>query len=213
MKQTVYLLALVALLSSCDKQADPKSFHLTGGAKLEIPYDGGNAFFGIEANEDDHWTVTTDADWFVITQSFGNGDGSKGYDDAVIMLHADRWIMNSVRSGVVTVAGPNGNFTKSIVQNPKPLPKEMPILKGSISFKGGQATIELPTGYWVSAETDASWLTIVSCKEGELIVKAGPNPVVDQSRTAQVRILLSDGTPLAEVMVVQSSEKIPAPID
>lgn len=208
MKQTVYLLALVAVLSSCTRQADRKTFHLTGGADLEISYNGGYTYFGIEANEDDHWTLTTDADWFDISQSFGNGDGSKGYDDAVIMLHADRWTLNSVRSGVVTVTGPNGTFKKSIVQNPKPLPKELLKLHGGISFKGGESAIELPEGYWVSAETNASWLTIVRCQEGELIVKAEPNPVKDQSRTAQVLILLSDGTPLADVTVTQNAEKI-----
>ena len=110
MKKALILMTLAAVLVSCDRQAARKVFHLTGGTDLEISYEGGNVYFGIEANEDDHWTVSTDADWFSIRQTFGNGDGAKGYDDAVIQVRADRWTRNSTRTGNVTVTGPTGTF-------------------------------------------------------------------------------------------------------
>ena len=213
MKKALILMTLAAVLVSCDRQAARKVFHLTGGTDLEISYEGGNVYFGIEANEDDHWTVSTDADWFSIRQTFGNGDGTKGYDDAVIQVRADRWTRNSTRTGSVTVTGPAGTFKKNISQHPKPVPEKVLQLTGSISCTGAEAEIELPAGYWVKATTDASWLTIVSCEEGSLTVQAEPNPSEDQAREAIVKVYLSDGALLAEVTVRQASEKIPAPID
>ena len=213
MKKALILMTLAAVLVSCDRHAARKVFHLTGGADLEISYDGGNVYFGIEANEDDHWTLATDADWFTVRQTFGNGDGTKGYDDAVIQVHADRWTKNSTRTGSVTVTGPDGTYRKNISQPPKPVPEKVLQLTGSISYTGEEATIELPTGYWVKAETDTAWLTVVNCEEGLLTVKAEPNPFEDQTRDAVVKVYLSDGALLAEVTVRQASEKIPAPID
>ena len=204
MKKILISAALLAALAACEKTA-PKTFHLTGFPDLEIPYDGGYALFGIEANEDDHWTLTADADWFTVVQSFGNGDAAAGYDDAVFMICADRWIMNSTRSGRITVTGPNGSFTKNISQPPKPVPAELVKLAGDLPAGGGELTVKLPEGYWVKAETDAAWLTIVTCEEGKLVVSAGPNPSEDQIRTAVVHILLSDGAPLAEVTVTQNA--------
>ena len=190
-------MTLAAVLVSCDRQAARKVFHLTGGTDLEISCDGGNVYFGIEANEDDHWTLSADADWFSIRQTFGSGNGTEGYDDAVIQVHADRWIMNSTRNGSVTVTGPAGSFRKDIRQSPKPVPEKVLQLTGSLSYTGAEAEIELPAGYWVKAETDASWLTVVNCEEGSLTVQAEPNPSEDQAREAVVKVYLSDGTLLA----------------
>jgi len=212
MKKILILAAMLAALTACEKTVR-KTFHLTGGTDLEIPYDGGYTLFGIEANEDDHWTLTADADWFTVRQSFGHGDAANGYDDAVFMIWAERWIMNSTRAGHITVTGPNGSFTKNITQPPKPLPKELVQLTGDLPFAGGESTIDLPEGYWVKAETDASWLTIVSCEEGKLVVSAGPNPSGEQDRTAIVHILLSDGAPLADVTVTQKAETSSDPVE
>lgn len=213
MKKALTLMILAAVMVSCDRQTARKVFHLTGGSDLEISYDGGNAYFGIEANEDDHWTLATDADWFSIRQTFGNGDGTKGYDDAVIQVQADRWTRNSTRTGSVTVTGPDGTFRKNISQPPKPVPEKVLQLTGSIPYTGAEATVELPAGYWVTAGTDAAWLTIANCEEGTLTLRAEPNPSEDKTREAIVKVYLSDGTLLAEVTVRQASEKIPAPID
>ena len=203
MKKFLIPAAILAALAACDKTT-PKTFHLTGFPDLEIPYDGGYALFGIEANEDDHWTLTSDADWFTVVQSFGNGDAAAGFDDAVFMIWADRWIMNSTRSGKITVTGPNGSFTKNITQPPKPVPSELVNLTGDLPSGGGELTVKLPEGYWVKAETDADWFTIVTCEEGKLVVSAGPNPS-DEARSALVHIYLSDGTPLADVTITQNA--------
>lgn len=212
MKKILLLAALLAALTACEKIAR-KSFHLTGFPELEIPYDGGYTLFGIEANEDDYWTLTTDADWFTIQQSFGNGDAANGYDDAVFMIWAERWIMNNTRSGKITVTGPNGSFTKTISQTPKPVPTELLKLTGVLPCAGGNSTVKLPEGYWVMADTDSNWLSIISCEEGRLIVSAGPNPSESQERTAVVYIYLSDGTPLAEVTISQETPKSTVPIN
>lgn len=210
MKKILILAAMLAALTACEKTVC-KTFHLTGFPNLEITYDGGYTLFGIEANEDDRWTLTADADWFTVHQSFGNGDAKNGYDDAVFMIWADRWIMNSTRSGHITVTGPNGSFTKNITQPPKPVPTELVKLAGELPGAGGELTVQLPEGYWIKAETDANWLTIVTCEEGKLVVSAGPNPL-NEARSAIVHILLSDGTPLADVTVTQVAEtsSIPA---
>ena len=96
MKKILLLAALLAALTACEKIAR-KSFHLTGFPELEIPYDGGYTLFGIEANEDDYWTLTTDADWFTIQQSFGNGDAA---NTACEKFHAP--IRNALPSSVIT---------------------------------------------------------------------------------------------------------------
>lgn len=211
MKKILILAAMLAALTACEKTVR-KTFHLTGKTDLEIPYDGGYTLFGIEANEDDRWTLTTDADWFTVQQSFGHGDAKNGYDDAVFLIWAERWIMNSSRAGHITVTGPNGSFTKNITQPPKPVPAELVELTGDLPCAGGELTVKLPEGYWVKAETDADWLTLVSCEEGKLVVSAGPN-LLEEARTAVVHILLSDGAPLADVTVKQTAETAPEPAE
>lgn len=211
MKKILILAAILAALTACEKTVR-KTFHLTGFPDLEISYEGGYTLFGIEANEDYRWTLTSDADWFTVQQSFGNGDAKNGYDDAVFMIWAERWIMNSTRSGHITVTGPNGSFTKNITQPPKPVPAELVKLTGDLPCTGGELTVKLPEGYWVKAETDADWLTLVACEEGKLVVSAGPNPL-GEARTAIVHILLSDGAPLADVTVKQVAETAPAPAE
>ena len=205
MKKILILASLLAALTSCEKTMR-KTFHLTGFSDLEISYDGGYALFGIEANEDDHWSLTSDVDWFTVQQSFGIGDAKNGYDDAVFMVWAERWIMNSTRTGKITVTGPNGSFTKTITQPPKPVPAELVKLTGNLPCGGGELTVKLPEGYWVEARTDADWLSIVICKEGKLVVSASPNPAEGPDRTAIVHIYLSDGTPLADVTITQNAE-------
>lgn len=205
MKKILILSAMLAALTACEKTVR-KTFHLTGFPNLEIPFDGGYTLFSIEANEDDHWSLATDADWFTIQQSFGNGDAAIGYDDAVFMIWADRWIMNSTRSGHITVTGPNGSFTKNISQPPKPIPAEVLKITDSLPFEGGELTVKLPEGYWVKADSDTTWLTIVTCEEGKLVVSAETNPIEGLERTAVVHIYLSDGTPLADVTITQAGE-------
>ena len=180
MKKIMYFAALLAALTACSKPAR-KTFHLTGAPDLVISCDGGNALFGIEANPEDAWTLTADADWFTVNQSFGKGDGSMGTGDAVFLILSDRWTMNHARTATITVTN--------------------------------ETRIALPEGYWVQAESPEAWLTIVNCQEGELTVKAGQNPFIDRPRETVVHIRLSDGTLLAEVTVVQNSEKKPAPVE
>ena len=103
----------------------------------------------------------------------------------------------------ITVTGPNGAFTKTITQPPKPVPTELVKLAGDLPSGGGELTVKLPEGYWVKADTDSPWLTLVTCEEGKLVVSAGPNPSDDQTRTALVHIYLSDGSPLADVTITQ----------
>lgn len=212
MKKILLLAALLAALTACEKTAR-KSFHLTGFPELEIPYDGGYTLFSIEANEDDFWTLTADADWFTVQQSFGEGDAANGYDDAVFMIWAERWIMNNTRSGKITVTGPNGSFTKTITQPPKPVPAELLKLTGVLPCAGGESIVKLPEGYWIKADTDSDWLSIISCEEGKLVVSAGPNPTEGQDRTSVVHIYLSDGTPLAEVTIKQEALKSLVPLN
>ena len=57
MKKILILAAMLAALTACEKTVC-KTFHLTGFPNLEITYDGGYTLFGIEANEDDRWTLT-----------------------------------------------------------------------------------------------------------------------------------------------------------
>lgn len=212
MKKILIFTALLAALMACSKPTR-KNFHLTGSPDLVISCNGENALFGIEANPDDAWTLTTDADWFTIEQSFGNGDGARGTGDAVFLIHSEKWIMNSIRTGTITVTGPTGAFTKTLTQTPKSVPNAPLPIKGVLGYAGGETTIALPAGYWVNAECAESWLTIVNCQEGELTVKAGPNPDINQKRVAIVLIYLSDGTLLAEVAVTQNPEMIPEPIE
>jgi hypothetical protein len=212
MKKIMYFVTLLAVLTACSKPAR-KDFHLTGGQDLVVSHNGENALFGIEANPEDSWTLTSDADWFTVEQSFGNGDGSRGKGDAVFRIFCERWIMNEVRTGTITVTGPTGPFTKTLTQTPKPVPDAPLQLKGSIPFTGNESKVSLPEGYWVRAESSEAWLEVVLCQEGELTVKAGPNPVADQRREAVVHIYLSDGTQLADVAITQNSEKIPVPVD
>ena len=209
----MFIAALVAALTACTKPAERKTFHLTGFPELNIPYQGGSTLFGIEANADDAWTLACDSNWITIQQGFGNGDGTRGTGDASILIFCDRWTMNSVRKGTITVTGPTGAFTKTLTQDPKPLPDAPLQLKGSIPHAGGENTISLPEGYWVSASSETEWLTVVRCEEGGLVVEAGPNPALDVEREGIVSVVLSDGALLAEVTVKQLSEKIPAPID
>ena len=212
MKKIMYFAALLAALTACSKPAR-KTFHLTGFPDLIISCDGGNALFGIEANPEDAWTLTADADWFTVKQSFGNGDGSMGTGDAVFLILSDRWTMNKARTGTITVTGPTGSFSKTLTQTPKSVPEAPIRLKGAIPFSGNETRIALPEGYWVQAESPETWLTIVNCQEGELTVKAEQNPFIDRQRETVVHIRLSDGTLLAEVTVVQNSEKKPAPVE
>lgn len=212
MKKMMFFAALLAALTACSKPTR-KTFHLTGAPDLVISCDGGTTLFGIEANPEDAWTLTADADWFTINQSFGKGDGAIGTGDAVFLIFSDRWTMNHARTGTITVTGPTGSLSKTLTQTPKPVPDAPLRLKGAIPFSGNETRIALPEGYWVQAESSESWLTVVNCQEGELTVKAGQNPFIDRQRETVVHIRLSDGTLLAEVTVVQNSEKKPVPVE
>ena len=213
MKKIMFIAALVAALTACTKPAERKTFHLTGFPDLSFSYQGGSALFGIEANADEAWTLVSDADWCTAVQGFGKGDGARGTGDASIFVICDRWTKNSVRKGTITVTGPGGAFTKTLTQEPKPVPDEPLQLGGNVPYSGGEAHVALPEGFWVSAISGTEWLSVVNCEEGKLTVQAGPNPNPDRERTAIVTVLLSDDTPLAEVKVTQKSEKIPAPVD
>lgn len=213
MKKIMILAATLAALASCGKQAVRKDFHLTGFPEFSISADGGTAMFGIEANPEDAWSLLSDADWFTVTQGFGNGNGVNGKGDAVFNIACGRWTLNDIRKGTITVTGPTGVFTKTLTQSPKPVPDEPLQLQGSVSYTGGESKIALPEGYWVTAESDAGWLTVIECREGQLTVKAEPNPSLDTPRTAPILILLSDGAQLAEVTVTQHAEKKPVPVD
>ena len=67
MKKIMYFAALLAALAACSKPAR-KDFHLTGVHDLVVSHNGENALFGIEANPEDAWTLTSDADWFTVEQ-------------------------------------------------------------------------------------------------------------------------------------------------
>ena len=125
----------------------------------------------IEANPEDAWTLTADADWFSVTQSFGSGDGSRGTGDAVIVVLSDRWTMNSIRTGTITVTGPTGAFTKTLTQNPKPVPEAPLQLKGSIPFSGSESRISLPEGYWVLCKLIISLRKFLTCDGIDLALK------------------------------------------
>lgn len=201
-KAILFMLAATAaaLLPSCSK-APVKTFHLTGAPNLEVSYDGGYASFGIEANGDDQWSVSTDVDWLEIKHSFGPGDNTSGHDDAVLMFYAGRWIMNTPRIAHVTVRGPGGEYGKTITQTPKPLPASPLELNLVLSNEAGEAEVELPGGYWVQAACEAAWLSVQKCEEGLLRVKVEPNP--EGERSTAVRILLSDQALLGTVTVIQ----------
>lgn len=202
-KSIIAILA-IALLSLAACQKTPvKVFHLTGTTDLEIPCDGGYAMFGIEANENDHWTVAKDVDWLTIEHTFGPGDETSGYDDAVLMFHADRWIMNESRVAKITVTGPGGDYTKTITQFRKALPEKPLSITETLEATAVTTEIELPEGYWVKAENDSAWLTVDKCEEGLLQVSAETN--TGEERTATVKILLSDGALLGTVTVTQKS--------
>ena len=215
MKKSLFIVlaAFTAVLAACNKPAERKTFHLTGFPELSFTYQGGSATFGIEANRDESWTLTCDADWIHVTQGFGNGDGARGTGDAALVISCGSWTKNSERTGTITVTGPDGTFSKTLTQTRKPVPEGLIRLKGSLSCSGGETRISLPEGYWVSADCDSEWMTVVSCEEGALVVSAGPNPEANRERQALVRIALSDGSPLAEVTVTQLSEEIPEPLD
>lgn len=203
MKQNfLFIMVAVAaiLLPSCSK-TQVKTFHLTGAPDLEVSYEGGYAMFGIQANEDDSWTVSTDVDWLEITHSFGPGDKTSGYDDAVLMFYADRWIMNTARIAHVVVKGPGGDYAKTITQNPKPLPAKPVDVQMVFSNVAGEQELELPKGYWIKAESEATWLTILKCEEGLLGVRVEAN--TGEERSASVKILLSDDALLGTVTVIQ----------
>ena len=213
MKKILLLAALAAALAACTPQAARKTFHLTGVSEFSLTCEGGFALFGIEANPDEAWTLTCDADWITVIQGFGDGDGHQGKGDASFQLACERWTMNAIRTATITVTGPAGPMTKTLKQAPKPAPKEPLQLTGSLPFGGGEIRIKLPDGYWVSADCASDWLSVVNCEEGSLTVTAGPNPSPDHNREAVVNVALSDGTPLATVTVTQRTEKIPVPVD
>lgn len=195
------IVTLAAILSpSCDK-TPLKTFHLTGAPELEVSYEGGYATFGIEANANDSWSVSTDVDWLEIQHTFGPGDNTSGHDDAVLMLYAGRWTLNTARVAHVQVEGPGGHYSKTITQNPKPLPASPIDLMMVLTGQAGEEEIELPAGYWVRAECDAAWLTIQKCEEGLLRVMVQQNE--GDVRSATVRILLSDDALLGTVTVIQ----------
>lgn len=188
------------LLPSCNK-TPLKTFHLTGAPELELTYEGGYASFGIEANENDSWSVSTDVDWLEIQHTFGPGDNTSGHDDAVLMFYAGRWTMNTARVAHVQVEGPGEVYSKTITQRPKPLPDSPIDLMMVLTNQAGEEELELPAGYWVRAECKAAWLTIQKCEEGLLRVKAEQNE--GAARSATVKILLSDDALLGTVTVTQ----------
>ena len=199
-----YLFSIVTfaaiLLPSCNK-TPLKTFHLTGAPELELTYEGGYATFGIEANENDNWSVSTDVDWLEIQHTFGPGDNTSGHDDAVLMFYAGRWTMNTPRVAHVQVEGPGGVYSKTITQTPKPLPDSPIDLMMVLTNQAGEEELELPAGYWVRAECDAPWLTIQKCEEGLLRVMVERNE--GAVRSATVKILLSDDALLGAVTVIQ----------
>lgn len=200
--KSILAILAIALLSLAACQKTPvKVFHLTGAPDLEIPCDGGYAMFGIEANEYDHWTVAKDVDWLTIEHTFGPGDETSGYDDAVLMFHADRWIMNESRVAKITVTGPGGDYTKTITQFRKAVPEKPLSITETLEATAVTTEIELPEGYWVKAENDSAWLTVDKCEEGLLKVSAEAN--TGEQRTATIKILLSDGALLGTVTVTQ----------
>ena len=198
---TLMVTLAAIMLLSCNK-TPVKTFHLTGFPNLEISYEGGSTYFGIEANEYDYWTVSTDVDWLEIKHSFGPGDQTSGNDDAVLMFYAEKWTLNSPRTANVTVKGPGGEYNKTITQNPKPLPSKPVEIKKDITSAECEEEIELPEGYWVKAVSEAPWINVIECKEGLLKVKCAANDS-GQSRNGKVTIYLSDDAVLGAVIIKQ----------
>ena len=199
---TLILAAVMVMTTACTKEKI-KTFHLTGWPELEIANDGGNVYFGIEANEYDQWTVSTDVDWLEIKHSFGPGDATSGNDDAVLMFYADRWIMNTPRVAKVTVTGPeNKEYYKTITQTVKPLPDKPLGLSFEFTSEAQEGEVELPLGYWVKAESNAEWVTILECTEGILKVQVSEN--TGAKREAVITVKLSDDAVLTTVPVVQT---------
>lgn len=197
------LMATLILMTASCKKSDVKTFHLTGWPELEISHDGGSTYFGIEANPTDYWTVSTDVDWLEIKHTFGPGDATSGNDDAVLMFFAERWIMNTPRVAKVTVVGPESKeYDKTITQTVKPLPDKPLGLKFEFTGEEQEGQVELPMGYWVKAETNADWVTIVECSEGVLKIKVNEN--TGAKREATVTVKLSDDAVLTVVPVVQT---------
>ena len=137
MKTNIRIIAILAItlaaMTACTKSAPVKDFHLTSAETLSLSYNGGSATFGIEANASDEWTISNSADWIDLYQGFGNGNGISGSGDAAFNIVYGRWTKNEVRTGTITVTGPNGTYTKTLVQNPKPAPNTPYAIKGNIT--------------------------------------------------------------------------------
>ena len=63
--------------------------------------------------------------------------------------------------------------------------------------------MEIPSGYAFSASSDAEWLTIAAQEDG-LVKLAVARNTGSESRSASVKAVLTDGTPLADITVNQS---------
>ena len=113
-------------------------------------------------------------------------------------------------NGLVLQPGEQFDFNGVVGQRtPEKGYKEAPgILDGASNLEYGGGGTFIAIGWPGCWKADFR-----SGQAGVVTVKAGQNPFIDRPRETVVHIRLSDGTLLAEVTVVQNSEKKPAPVE
>ena len=194
MKRILFALAAAAVVTAaCTKTPDPELS--VNPTSLSFESTGGSASFDVSSNV--AWTVQTDnQSWYTVSTAAGENDGQ-------VTVTVNPYTEAAARSASLTVTGGGLVVNVAVVQK-APVPPADPAKKEvSVIALGGELSVEIPSGYAFSASSDAEWLTIAAQEDG-LVKLAVARNTGSESRSASVKAVLTDGTPLADITVNQS---------
>jgi uncharacterized protein (TIGR03437 family) len=160
----------IAGLSFTVNQAGVCAYTLTPSGS-SFPSTGGNGSFAVETASGCAWTTTSNAPWIRIA----SGQSGSGRGQAAFIVDANS---GDTRTGSITAAGQNFTVTQSSLTCSFTLAPA----SASVLADGGSATFSVsgPNSCAWTADTSASWITIVSGASGAgtgvVAVAAAANP-------------------------------------
>ena len=173
---------------------------------LPFDYDGGIQSVSVLSNGS--WTVSTDADWYTLTPTSGNGDAE------VTVTVSENELMEA-RVGFVTFLSESGvSVQLDIKQEAAPDPHYLEVtpLAVNIDKDGGSADITISCDEDWAVMVEDNWVslsTTTGSGNGTFTVTAGPNTVSEVRKTD---VTVVSGSLSRRVVVTQAAGEEPVSI-
>ena len=170
---------------------------------LSFNYDGGTQSVSVLSN--DSWTATTDADWFSLGTTSGNGN-----DEVTVTVSENE--MQEARVGIVTFLSEAGGSSQLTIKQeaaPDPHYLEVTPMAVTIDKDGGSADITISCDEDWTVMVEENWVslsTTTGSGNGTFTVTAMPN-TISEVRKADVTVV--SGWLSRRVIVTQAAGEAP----